>query len=117
PRATPLCVAVHIAPGLRARSVIYARSLHDALPILKNLARSLANALPRRFDAKRQAECLIVANPRTQDGLPSGVRGHPKAGHPGLDRKSTRLKSSHQIISNAAIGMKKKPRSECSSPS
>jgi glycosyltransferase involved in cell wall biosynthesis len=42
---------------------------------VKNLARSLANALPRRFDAKRQAECLIVANQRTQDGLASDVRG------------------------------------------
>jgi glycosyltransferase involved in cell wall biosynthesis len=42
---------------------------------VKNLARSLANALPRPVDAKRQAECLIVANQRTQDGLPSGVRG------------------------------------------
>ena len=42
---------------------------------VKNLARSLANALPRPVDAKRQAECLIVANQRTEDGLPSGVRG------------------------------------------
>jgi glycosyltransferase involved in cell wall biosynthesis len=42
---------------------------------VKNLARGLANALPRLVDAKRQAECLIVANQRTEDGLPSGVRG------------------------------------------
>src|SRR5215831_66115 len=42
---------------------------------VKNLARSLANALPRFVDAKRQAECLIVANQRTEDRLPSGVRG------------------------------------------
>jgi glycosyltransferase involved in cell wall biosynthesis len=42
---------------------------------LKNLARGLANALPFSLDAKRQAECLIVANQRTEDGLPSGVRG------------------------------------------
>jgi len=42
---------------------------------MKNLARGLANALPRAVDAKRQAECLIVANQRTEDGLPSGVRG------------------------------------------
>ncbi len=42
---------------------------------LKNFARSLANALPRVVDAKRQAECLIVGNQRTEDGLPSGVRG------------------------------------------
>jgi glycosyltransferase involved in cell wall biosynthesis len=42
---------------------------------VKNLARTLANAMPRPLDAKRQAECLIVANQRTEDGLPSGVRG------------------------------------------
>lgn len=42
---------------------------------VKNLARSLANSLARPLDAKRQAECLIVANQRTEDGLPSGVRG------------------------------------------
>lgn len=42
---------------------------------VKNLARSLANALPRPVDAKRRAECLIVANQRTEDGLPSGVHG------------------------------------------
>ena len=42
---------------------------------MKNLARGLANALPRLVDAKRQAECLIVANRRTEDGLPSGARG------------------------------------------
>ena len=41
----------------------------------KNLARGLANALPRPIDAKRQAECLIVANQRTEDALPSNVRG------------------------------------------
>jgi glycosyltransferase involved in cell wall biosynthesis len=42
---------------------------------VKNLARGLANALPHVVDAKRQAECLIVANERTENGLPSGTRG------------------------------------------
>ncbi len=42
---------------------------------VKNFARGLANALPHVVDAKRQAECLIVANQRTENGLPSGVRG------------------------------------------
>jgi hypothetical protein len=55
-------------PGFR---FLQPRGVHG----VKNLARRLANALPRRVDAKRQAECLIVANQRTQDGLPSGVRG------------------------------------------
>ena len=41
----------------------------------RNFFRRLSNLLPRAFDAKRQAECLIVANQRTEDGLPSGVRG------------------------------------------
>lgn len=42
---------------------------------LKNVARALANVLPGTVDAKLQAECLVVANQRTEDGLPSGVRG------------------------------------------
>jgi glycosyltransferase involved in cell wall biosynthesis len=42
---------------------------------IKNLARSLANTLLGSADAKRHAEGLIVANQRTQNGLPSGVRG------------------------------------------
>jgi glycosyltransferase involved in cell wall biosynthesis len=55
-------------PGFR---FLQPRGVHA----VKNLARSFAKALPRTFDAKRQAECLIVANQRTEDGLPSGVRG------------------------------------------
>ena len=43
--------------------------------VLKNFARAVAKALPRSVDAKRQAECLIVANQRTEAGLPPGVRG------------------------------------------
>jgi glycosyltransferase involved in cell wall biosynthesis len=42
---------------------------------LKNLARSFANTLLLPLDAKRHAECLIVANQRTEDALPSGFRG------------------------------------------
>jgi len=42
---------------------------------MRSFLRRLSNLLPRSFDAKRQAECLIVANQRTEDGLPSGVRG------------------------------------------
>ena len=55
-------------PGFR---FLQPRGVHG----IKNLARGLANALPRPADAKRQAECLIVANARTEAGLPAGVRG------------------------------------------
>jgi hypothetical protein len=64
----PMNGGMEYPPGFR---FLQPRSLRG----VKNLARGLANALPRRVDAKRQAECLIVANQRTQDGLPSGVRG------------------------------------------
>jgi glycosyltransferase involved in cell wall biosynthesis len=52
-------------------SFLQARGVHG----IKNLVRAFAKALPAPIDAKRQAECLIVVNQRTQDGLPSGVRG------------------------------------------
>jgi len=41
----------------------------------KNFIRGLSNLLPGLIDAKRRAECLIVANQRSEDGLPAGVRG------------------------------------------
>ena len=64
----PMNGAMEYPPGFRSLQPGGVRGV-------KNLARGLANALPRVIDAKRQAECLIVANQRTEDGLPSGVRG------------------------------------------
>ena len=64
----PMNGAMEYPPGFR---FLQPRGLRG----VKNLARGLASALPRVVEAKRQAECLIVANQRTQNGLPSGVRG------------------------------------------
>lgn len=64
----PMNGAMEYPPGFRS---MQPRGLRG----VKNLARRLANVLPRVVDAKRQAECLIVANQRTEAGLPSGVRG------------------------------------------
>ena len=64
----PMNGAMEYPPGFRFMQPRGGRGV-------KNLTRSLANALPRVADAKRQAECLIVANQRTHDGLPSDVRG------------------------------------------
>src|SRR5262249_31315186 len=55
-------------PGFR---FLQPRGVHA----VKNLARAVAKALPRSVDAKRHAEGLIVANERTEAGLPPGVRG------------------------------------------
>jgi glycosyltransferase involved in cell wall biosynthesis len=42
---------------------------------VKNLTQGLSNLLLWPVDAKRRAECLVVVNQRTEDGLPPGVRG------------------------------------------
>src|SRR5688500_20345026 len=77
----------HISP---APSYIYTLSLHDALPICHQLAgelRARSRALPR-------------------GGAP-GVHGR---GGRVADRKSTRLNSSHLVISYAVFCLKKKKR-------
>src|SRR5438034_8187179 len=68
---------------------IYTLSLHDALPISLH-------------------ECRDLAQPRVNDG-----RHGERAAHR-LDRKSTRLNSSHTVISYAVFCLKKKKRSPCS---
>src|SRR5207244_13583784 len=84
-------------------------SLHDALPIFAHAARRQAASHPIKA-------WLLVA--RDRDGLANGGE-IPLAGRnrwpdhhgpvrPITDRKSTRLNSSHQIISYAVFCLKKK---------
>src|SRR5258705_9140643 len=77
-----------------ATTEIYTLSLHDALPISIPRARlpDVANGCDRIHDATRQ--CLWRPLGRTQEV--------------GLDRKSTRLNSSHLGISYAVFCLKKK---------
>src|SRR5258708_22270172 len=79
-----------------ATTEIYTLSLHDALPICPNCSG-------------------LRASERTRDGLPSGRQfpahypRHTRGWIRGRrDRKSTRLNSSHQIISYAVFCLKKK---------
>src|SRR5256885_4974209 len=95
-----------------ATTEIYTLSLHDALPIW-----NVYNAL-----------CLVV---RLADGAPpgglalevgldlgEGVVGEAEEDQPqdgrGVDRKSTRLNSSHLVISYAVFCLKKKKMRVCS---
>src|SRR2546427_9572413 len=87
-----------------ATTEIYTLSLHDALPIL----------------AVRVADVVVAASPVYRatfsgllkvffDLLPrNGLEG--KVGVPILDRKSTRLNSSHSQISYAVFCLKKKKK-------
>src|SRR5256885_16962325 len=82
-----------------ATTEIYTLSLHDALPIYPHLG--VAPAPARRIDAQEK---------RTQPQHPGqhdadrGVR---------RDRKSTRLNSSHLVISYAVFCLKKKKIAYC----
>src|SRR3990170_5505624 len=78
-----------------ATTEIYTLSLHDALPI--------SPASPPRAAA------------RGRDSGSCGVRRPspaPTRAAPGADRKSTRLNSSHQIISYAVFCLKKKKKNK-----
>src|SRR5438552_18286602 len=78
--------------NVTATTEIYTLSLHDALPIY-HARRSALGAAVR--PAARGCR-----NPRRPSAPPPGVR----------DRKSTRLNSSHQIISYAVFCLKKKKK-------
>src|SRR5258708_23225946 len=79
-----------------ATTEIYTLSLHDALPI------SLARAECRGRSPCRGRQSL---RGRRASRLP---RYNASSGGEALDRKSTRLNSSHQIISYAVFCLKKK---------
>src|SRR2546426_12461491 len=78
-----------------ATTEIYTLSLHDALPICGQPDRSL--------DRNGQAEGAI--SKRGRWSFPQPVRER--------DRKSTRLNSSHLVISYAVFCLKKKKFNEC----
>src|SRR5256885_7750447 len=75
-----------------ATTEIYTLSLHDALPICRSA---------RHDDARRCGK--PAAAPRTGRGRRAGQQ----------DRKSTRLNSSHLVISYAVFCLKKKKEAVC----
>src|SRR5438034_6386844 len=91
---------------------IYTLSLHDALPI------SRSGALPRPPRRPSWPRAVAACPPRGRGGArrsPRGMRGR-SAGTPGPrpsgDRKSTRLNSSHTVISYAVFCLKKKKKDD-----
>src|SRR5256885_15198201 len=86
-----------------ATTEIYPLSLHDALPILAFLTEMLPPAVrPGPADVDRLLSLFNTA--LIHDGYQVVQRGQIS----GADRKSTRLNSSHLVISYAVFCLKKK---------
>src|SRR5947208_13551768 len=94
---------------------IYTLSLHDALPIFIEgfkMRGEIVSQLKIRFPLKRCFDRLVIILHKTHEKS----RIQDRVGRPFkrmevggcLDRKSTRLNSSHQIISYAVFCLKKK---------
>src|SRR3712207_7141612 len=90
-----------------ATTEIYTLSLHDALPISAQVSRIV-----------RPAEAVLVRRRLLDGGAPRQVLSPdplPRSGSPPLDRKSTRLNSSHANISYAVFCLKKKKKNQLTS--
>src|SRR5258708_27075986 len=83
-----------------ATTEIYTLSLHDALPICPQTHKVL------RLGGKRDGGGGIAGGGRGDQIAQADLREHARADP--ADRKSTRLNSSHQIISYAVFCFKKK---------
>src|SRR5205807_3868511 len=98
-------------------SDLYPLSLHDALPIfIRDVGRAPGQCGQRGCSGHRLATELALTAPLSAAGLRSGSRtpairrtttpaaaSRPAPGPPASDRKSTRLNSSHLVISYAVF--------------
>src|SRR2546426_7177250 len=86
-----------------ATTEIYTLSLHDALPICQAAFGGRVQDVNRAAETRR-SRCSAVA---PLDPAPCGMRARRGAAQ-FQDRKSTRLNSSHLVISYAVFCLKKK---------
>src|SRR2546422_3569223 len=86
-----------------APTEIYTLSLHDALPI--------SASTPRRADPGRTAAAIKAPPAAAMVTVPKGTAINAMVGQT-LDRKSTRLNSSHGYISYAVFCLKKKKKKQ-----
>src|SRR5256885_10243064 len=93
-----------------ATTEIYTLSLHDALPICGWELRSSSpsHGDPRRPHGRREHGCGASRFDSGGSQASDRRRRHPRDGGRRPDRKSTRLNSSHLVISYAVFCLKKK---------
>src|SRR5690606_41343350 len=91
-----------------ARTPRYPLSLHDALPIFAGLEVRVLDQRDRHRDVLRQHLALQRGDRRLGGDGDQARRLPGRGAHQALDRKSTRLNSSHVKISYAVFCLKKK---------
>src|SRR5437879_13877586 len=90
----------HVAPTAPLTPATYTLSLHDALPIFQTQPASAGSSISLLYK---------VTTPRSPSGgttVEETARRDPWIAPCGLDRKSTRLNSSHRCISYAVFCLK-----------
>src|SRR5207244_11961055 len=85
---------------------IYILSLHDALPIFQELQVWIMENLRKKLSVQVLADRVAMSVRNFERVFTRELGKTPS--HYVLDRKSTRLNSSHQIISYAVFCLKKK---------
>src|SRR5258708_10742849 len=104
-RTTPLLSITSFFFNDTATTEIYTLSLHDALPIFSPFVTPVHP--PNSTNLPRNVSNVLACQPRA-------VIGPVAVAH--VDRKSTRLNSSHQIISYAVFCLKKKQKLQIDEP-
>src|SRR5699024_11658918 len=94
---------MNILFSIQASTYLCVRSLHDALPISTSRARRSRSTI--RGATVRLSSGPPRARRRATTSTPCPVSGPSVP--PSIDRKSTRLNSSHVSISYAVFGLKK----------
>src|SRR5690606_39846704 len=98
----------------RAPTELYPLSLHDALPISDREARRIFQQHAQAFARYRQRSAAANVAVLASDGAAAegGISANDSgtAASAAVDRKSTRLNSSHVKISYAVFCLKKKKR-------
>src|SRR2546429_2721284 len=88
-----------------ATTEIYTLSLHDALPIYRELAEQTPHDAPHHQDGNKDSDERSTHGENGEADFAGALHG---GGEGFQDRKSTRLNSSHGYISYAVFCLKKK---------
>src|SRR5205807_9667404 len=93
-----------------APTAIYTLSLHDALPISAIIAK-MSGSFSRSCDSVVTITCVSLRQPSANSGRTGrSIRRETSVSFSVGDRKSTRLNSSHLVISYAVFCLKKKKK-------